>query len=142
MAEVVQLLRAGKKIEAIKIYREIFGVGLKEAKDAVEAIEAGLGSGLDSSVGRTVSTVQVGRAAKSIGCVSTGVGLLVAIGIVGFVLAMVFGLPFRLSGSYRQALDAARFASCRHRIPRRAGPSQLVAHPRRIIVRQLVQRQL
>jgi len=104
----VQLLHAGEKIEAIKLYRQIFGVGLKEAKDAVEAMETGLGSGLDSSVGRSVSTVQVGRAAKSIGCVSTVVGLLAVIGIIGFVLAMVFGLPFRLSGSYRQALDAAR----------------------------------
>lgn len=36
-----QLLRAGKKIEAIKRYRELTGVGLKEAKDAVEALEAG-----------------------------------------------------------------------------------------------------
>ena len=31
-------LRRGKMIEAIKIYREVTGVGLKEAKDAVEAI--------------------------------------------------------------------------------------------------------
>ncbi len=108
MAEVIQLTRAGKKIEAIKVYREIFGVGLKEAKDAVEAIDAGLDGRLDAGVGRTVSTVQVGRAAKSVGCVSTVVGFLVTMGIIGFVLAMVFGLPFRLSGSYRQALDAAR----------------------------------
>lgn len=36
-----QLLRAGKKIEAIKRYREQTGVGLKEAKDAVEAMESG-----------------------------------------------------------------------------------------------------
>lgn len=36
------LLQRGSKIEAIKIYRESTGVGLKEAKDAVEAIEAGL----------------------------------------------------------------------------------------------------
>jgi len=98
LAEVVQLLRAGQKIEAIKLYRQILPVGLKEAKDAVEAMEAGLGQ---------PATVALARR-KSTGCVSTGVGLLVAIGIIGFVLAMVFGLPFRLSGSYRQALDAAR----------------------------------
>ncbi len=98
LAEVVQLLRAGQKIEAIKLYRQIFDVGLKEAKDAVEAMEAGLG--------QPATVVQARR--KSTGCVSTGIGLLVAIGIIGFVLAMVFGLPFRLSGSYRQALDAAR----------------------------------
>lgn len=36
-----QLLRAGRKIEAIKRYRELTGVGLREAKEAVEALEAG-----------------------------------------------------------------------------------------------------
>lgn len=41
MAEVAQLMRAGNKIAAIKLYREIFGVGLKDAKDAVERIERG-----------------------------------------------------------------------------------------------------
>jgi len=34
--QVVALLRAGKKIEAIKVYRELTGAGLKEAKEAVE----------------------------------------------------------------------------------------------------------
>ncbi len=34
-----ELLRQGKKIEAIKIYREQTGVGLKEAKDAVDDME-------------------------------------------------------------------------------------------------------
>ncbi len=36
-AEVRQLADAGQKIEAIKVHREQTGVGLKEAKDAVEA---------------------------------------------------------------------------------------------------------
>lgn len=36
-----ELLRAGKKINAIKVYREQHGVGLKEAKDAVERMMAG-----------------------------------------------------------------------------------------------------
>jgi ribosomal protein L7/L12 len=35
------LLHQGQKIEAIKLYRERTGVGLKEAKDAVEAIQRG-----------------------------------------------------------------------------------------------------
>ena len=35
-------LRAGNKIEAIKLHRKATGLGLKEAKDEVEAIEAGL----------------------------------------------------------------------------------------------------
>ena len=38
MAEVQQLRRDGKLINAIKLYREQTGVGLKEAKDAVEAL--------------------------------------------------------------------------------------------------------
>jgi len=34
--DVKRLIAAGQKIQAIKMYREIYGVGLKEAKDAVE----------------------------------------------------------------------------------------------------------
>jgi ribosomal protein L7/L12 len=41
MAEVARLFRAGNKIAAIKLYRETFGGGLKEAKDAVEQIGTG-----------------------------------------------------------------------------------------------------
>ncbi|BDT94891.1 hypothetical protein IFM12275_48670 [Nocardia sputorum] len=36
MVEVDALLRQGKKIHAIKRYRELTGCGLKEAKEAVE----------------------------------------------------------------------------------------------------------
>jgi ribosomal protein L7/L12 len=36
MADVERLAKAGQKITAIKFYREIHNVGLKEAKDAVE----------------------------------------------------------------------------------------------------------
>jgi ribosomal protein L7/L12 len=40
-AHLLVLLAAGQKIEAIKLYRERTGVGLKEAKDAVDALERG-----------------------------------------------------------------------------------------------------
>jgi ribosomal protein L7/L12 len=36
--QILALLQGGKKIEAIKLYREKTGKGLKEAKDAVEAL--------------------------------------------------------------------------------------------------------
>ena len=36
--ELLALLRQGQKIQAIKLYRERTGVGLKEAKDVVEAL--------------------------------------------------------------------------------------------------------
>jgi ribosomal protein L7/L12 len=37
--DVVQLINSGKKINAIKLYRERTGLGLKEAHNAVEAFE-------------------------------------------------------------------------------------------------------
>jgi ribosomal protein L7/L12 len=37
---VLELLQAGNQIQAIKLYRELTGVGLAEAKDAVDQIAA------------------------------------------------------------------------------------------------------
>ncbi|WP_432840731.1 ribosomal protein L7/L12 [Dactylosporangium sp. CA-092794] len=44
-AGVLQELVSGRKIQAIKLYREATGAGLKEAKDAVDALaqQRGLG---------------------------------------------------------------------------------------------------
>lgn len=42
-AEIVGLLQGLKKMDAVKLYRERTGLGLKEAKDAVEAIAAARG---------------------------------------------------------------------------------------------------
>ncbi|GAG75843.1 unnamed protein product [marine sediment metagenome] len=36
--EIVDLVRMGRKIEAIKLYREETGAGLKEAKEAIDTI--------------------------------------------------------------------------------------------------------
>ncbi len=41
LQEIARLARAGNKLEAIKLYREMFGVGLAEAKLAVERMAAG-----------------------------------------------------------------------------------------------------
>jgi ribosomal protein L7/L12 len=54
--QIRELARAGKKIEAIKLVRDQTGLGLKEAKDAVEAIERGE---LVELTLRTASTTQV-----------------------------------------------------------------------------------
>jgi ribosomal protein L7/L12 len=37
---VIDLLKAGNKIEAIKVYREMYNVGLAEAKEAIDRMEA------------------------------------------------------------------------------------------------------
>jgi ribosomal protein L7/L12 len=41
--EITDAIRAGNKIQAIKLWRERTGVGLKEAKDAVEALARSMG---------------------------------------------------------------------------------------------------
>ncbi len=40
-SQILALLRKGQKIQAIKLYRENTRIGLREAKDAVEAIARG-----------------------------------------------------------------------------------------------------
>jgi hypothetical protein len=42
MNAIANALRAGNKIEAIKLHRAATGLGLKESKEEIEAIEAGL----------------------------------------------------------------------------------------------------
>ena len=37
--KIQEALRRGNKIEAIKIYRELTGLGLAEAKDAIDKVE-------------------------------------------------------------------------------------------------------
>ena len=56
MSEVSRLVRAGNKIEAIKVYREAFGGSLKDAKDAVDRMEAA------QSHAVTHATIQMGDA--------------------------------------------------------------------------------
>ncbi len=41
--QIQEALRRGNKIEAIKIYRELTGVGLAEAKQVIDKIESKLG---------------------------------------------------------------------------------------------------
>lgn len=57
-AKIRDALEHGNKIEAIKLYREQFGVGLREAKDAVEQLEADLG----------LAEADVSAAGKGRGC--------------------------------------------------------------------------
>jgi ribosomal protein L7/L12 len=74
--EIRELLLAGKKIEAIKRYRESSGLGLKESKDAVDAVEKEL-----------IKTGQLQQ--KAAGCL--GLFLLV---LFGFVLSQILEIKF------------------------------------------------
>lgn len=56
---VMQLARAGRKIRAIKLYREETGLGLKDSKDAVEnclVMQNSRGAGPEVGVGSAIST--------------------------------------------------------------------------------------
>lgn len=59
LAPVAESLFRGQKIEAIKLYRESHGGGLKEAKEAVELLERGL---------RETSPEKFTAASSSLGC--------------------------------------------------------------------------
>lgn len=41
-ARIMDAIRTGNKVEAIKTYREVFDVGLAEAKLAIDALESAL----------------------------------------------------------------------------------------------------
>ncbi len=67
---------AGRKIEAIKIYREGTGVGLKDAKDFIEALEARL---------RHDSPEKFSGPPRGAGCSSTAAMLIIGLSVLGIV---------------------------------------------------------
>ena len=97
IAEIQREIQRGNKINAIKIFRETFGTSLKEAKDAVEAMERG--ESVDIS-GMQVQSVDlranpetldaVKKAGFAIGGSILGTVLLVTLIIVGMVGDLLF----------------------------------------------------
>lgn len=98
--DVLAAIQAGNKIEAIRIFRARFGVGLKEAKDAVDAIEVGL-SELPDEAGDTftpsMETIAAGyslargvqTASKGLTCLSAGITILVILGLLAGVMVPI-----------------------------------------------------
>jgi hypothetical protein len=80
------LLREGRKIEAIKMYREIKGVGLKEAKDAVERYEREL---IRRGPEQLDSTPHSTKPLKPTGCSGVLLGMLVVILFISSLVAIV-----------------------------------------------------
>ncbi|HKP71060.1 MAG TPA: hypothetical protein VJV05_17365, partial [Pyrinomonadaceae bacterium] len=94
IAEINQLLRAGQKLEAIKMFRETFGVGLAEAKDAVERMERGESVDISSTrvkVTRPMTAEDI-EAVKKIGFTIGGsvfVTILASLLIIGAIVIAV-----------------------------------------------------
>ena len=89
--DIVQLIRSGNKLEAIKRYREYFDVSLARAKFAVEQIEAG--NLLDPEAGFPAQ--QAERAIKTAAITATAAtaaGTWLGCGITAFVLLIVGGI--------------------------------------------------
>ncbi|MFZ5922016.1 MAG: hypothetical protein ACOYY3_13260 [Chloroflexota bacterium] len=86
-----QLLAARQKIEAVKLYRERYRVGLKEAKDAVDAVEAQMRAG---SIPRipTLNTANIDPFAEDAGQKLGWVQIVIAIFlfIVGIMMLVIY----------------------------------------------------
>jgi ribosomal protein L7/L12 len=109
---VLALLRDGRKIEAIKLYRDITGAGLKEAKDAVEALEKGgsLASKPTASSADDADILELLREGQKIRAIKlyrdkTGAGLANAKNAVE-ALASTHGIPSSQSGCGSAVLAA------------------------------------
>jgi len=101
IAEIRQLIHDGRKIEAIKTFREAFGTGLKEAKDAVEAIERGESIDISGFRVQTSAPVKIkvdGEVVKKAGLAIGGtmiamfiIPIVIVVVVVGAVLFFTFG---------------------------------------------------
>ncbi|MCB8981325.1 MAG: ribosomal protein L7/L12 [Ardenticatenaceae bacterium] len=100
LAEIVGMVQNGRKIEAIKLFRETFGVGLKEAKDVVDAIDRHedihLGGTSFHTGGMTVtsytSTPTVQTSGGRGGCaLFIAILVIIAIGAAGVLFFIPFG---------------------------------------------------
>jgi hypothetical protein len=80
---ILTQLRAGNKIEAIKLYRLRTGLGLKESKDAVEAIQAGMTVSVESPQGLQ----PVKQTSARVGCILGVVILVVILALFGVITA-------------------------------------------------------
>lgn len=108
IAEIQKLIQSGQKIYAIKLFRETFGVGLKEAKDAVDAMEEGKSidiSGMkiqsaDLRANPTVIKID-GKVGKAVGG-----SILVTFIVVGLlILGVIVAAFYLISSSVSRVVD-------------------------------------
>ncbi len=120
LAEIGRLIRGGNKIAAIKLYRETFGVGLKEAKDAVERLAAGqpvevsrtfeVGGHQHHHAQQPFNAMQQMHGVKKSGCsplaIALGIFTIIAVvgGIVAFSIYMGLRRPASVTGTDRPAV--------------------------------------
>lgn len=72
---IAHALKAGNKIEAVKLHREATGLGLKEAKTEIEAIEANLRAQHPDQFPSKKAAGQGCLGVAAVGLASAGLGL-------------------------------------------------------------------
>lgn len=100
--EVRQLIGQGNKLMAIKVVRTHTGLGLKEAKDAVEAMERG-----ETPVLRPQPMVRAAAAPSIRGRLGCLLGCLPVLGLIGgcvLLIALSAQVMFRVWGPYNEAM--------------------------------------
>jgi WD40 repeat protein len=97
LAQVAELIRSGNKIMAIKIYREMHGVGLADAKAAIDALAAGRQIGSVAPYDPNAATKVVSETRQ--------LGRVLLIGIIIFV-AVILWISFHVSVSSNQSTTA------------------------------------
>ncbi len=109
IAEIQKLIQSGNKIGAIKVFRETFGVGLKEAKDAVEAMERGEGIDISGMRVQTQSIHTINpqnvEAIKKAGVAVGGSILATTIIIMLIVVGAIVAVFYLVSSSVNKSLD-------------------------------------
>lgn len=102
LGEIQNLIQSGKKIEAIKLFRETFGVGLKEAKDAVEALERGESIDISGMRVQTASNFQVSpQQIEAVKKAGTAVGVSVIIGFIAISIIIAGAIGSAIYFGYR-----------------------------------------
>jgi streptogramin lyase len=111
IAEIQQLIQSGNKIMAIKVFRETFGTGLKEAKDAVDAMERG--ESVDISGLRVQTTTHqrlniqdvetIKKAGKAVG----GTLLITFLVTAAFIVGAIILVFYLVTSSIDKATDRA-----------------------------------
>jgi len=128
LAEMGRLIRAGNKIGAIKIYRATFGVGLQEAKEAVEALAAGrpiqVGGATIIASSPSVAPVTPKKTNRTLGCIIA----FLALAFIVPTLAPLFFLP----GSMIVALNPFAPTATRTLTPTRTATATVVATATRL----------
>ena len=114
IAEIQHLLQTGNKIMAIKVFRETFGVGLKEAKDAVEQMERG--ESVDVS-GMHLRAANAGMSAENLatfkkaGKVVGGSLLATFLVTAGLIVGAIVLVFYLVTGSVNRTLDRTLVAT-------------------------------